>query len=247
MAVRIDAVLTDNQIKEMKAIPPNSWFTQFIFTNMKSPDHPKKSLAINNKMKQDMVNDWISKYVKGKRVLDLFSANGGFSIIAALSGAKTVVGLEFSKERIECAEFVTRIINPTLDCEIVFTHGDVYCLKDYFKEPFDVVLCLGGLYHVADPAYILRQIRSVTKERLIVQTSQVLPRKGNWARFVVRTKDKTADGLTSIRERYGTWHYSIDCIRELLLHGGFKVIEERIPPKKKRNRFPWYIANCEIL
>ena len=33
-------------------------------------------------------------------MLDLFSANEDFSIIAALAGAKEVIGVEFSQERI---------------------------------------------------------------------------------------------------------------------------------------------------
>ena len=61
-----------------------------------------------------MVSDWITNSVKGKRVLDLFSANGGFSLIAALAGAKEVVGVEYSQERIQCAEFVINKIRSKL-------------------------------------------------------------------------------------------------------------------------------------
>ncbi|GMQ78947.1 MAG: hypothetical protein BMS9Abin02_1496 [Anaerolineae bacterium] len=245
MAVRIDTDLTENEMSSMVGIPPESWFTQFIYRNVESPTHPNRSLTINNEMKQMMVADWITNYAKGKRVLDLFCANGGFSLIAALSGAKEVIGIDYSQERIKCAEFVASTIRLQSDCRIEFKQGDVYDIGTMLDEPFDVVFCFGGLYHIADPAYVLRQIRRLTKERLILQTSQVLPLRYNWARFKVRRQDWTAVGMTSIRGGYGTWQLSPGCLRELLLHGGFRVIEERQPPLLKRRRFPWYLADCE--
>ena len=140
MVVRIDIDLSTREIEEMAAIPPTSWFTSFEFKNSKSPVHPNHSLAVNNEMKQEMVSDWIANSVKGKRVLDLFSANGGFSIIAALAGAKEVIGVEFSQERIQCAEFVVDKVRSKLDTKIEFIEGDVYDIDKYFDEPFDVVM-----------------------------------------------------------------------------------------------------------
>ena len=227
----------------MAEIPGNSWFTRVLWRNAASPVHPDTNLAENNEMKQAMVNDWILESVVKKRVLDLFSANGGFSVLAAIAGASEVVGVELSEERVRCAEFVASTVPST--CPISFRVADVYQLSESFSEPFDVVLCLGGLYHVADPAYVLRQIRAVTAGRMILQTSQVISNRGNRATFRVRRRDAVQRGKTSIRGGYGTWHFSPACLRELLLHGGFKVIEERRPPRWKRRRFPWFLANCE--
>jgi SAM-dependent methyltransferase len=243
MTLRLDIKLTESEKTAMAAIPSTSWFTQVVYRNDESPIHPNRQLAENNEMKQAMVNDWVAESVKGKRVLDLFSGNGAFAFFAALAGAKEVVGVEYSEERIKCAEFVASTIQS--DCRIEFKHGDVYKITDYFEEPFDVVLCLGGLYHIGDPAFVLRQIRSLAKERLILQTSQVLPSHGNWAKFIVRRQGKSKEGMTSIRGGYGTWHCSPGCLRELLLHGGFNIIEERRPPWPKRRRFNWYLALCE--
>lgn len=245
MTLRLDIELTDSQKTAMAEIPPAFWFTQVVYRNAASPIHPNRRLAENNEMKQSLLTDWITKSVKGKRVLDLFSANGAFAFLAALGGAREVVGVEYSEDRVKCAEFVASTLGE--ECKIEFKRGDVYNLAGTFDEPFDVVQCFGGLYHVADPALVLRQARSLTKERLILQTSQVLPLPGNWAKFRVRRQDRTKDGMTSVRGGYGTWHYSPGCLRELLLHGGFRVLEERRPPWSKRGRFPWYLACCEPL
>jgi tRNA (mo5U34)-methyltransferase len=243
MALQLDIELTEGQKAAMAAIPATSWFTQVVYRNARSPLHPNTQLAENNELKLLMVRDWITTAVPGKRVLDLFSGNGVFSVVAALAGAREVVGVEFAEDRVRCAEFVASTL-PS-DCRFVFKHGDVYRIAEYFKEPFDVVLCFGGLYHIADPAFILRQIGTLTRERLILQTSQVLPLPGNWATFRLRRRDRTQEGLASIRAGSGTWHYSPGCVRELLRHGGFRVREERRPSWPKRRRFPWYLADCE--
>ena len=242
MTLRLETDLTPAQQAEMAGIPATSWFTSVAWRNAASPVHPDRRLAENNEMKQAMLNEWVAEAVRGRRVLDLFSANGAFSVFAALAGATEVVGVEFAEERVRCAEFVARTVRS--DCRISFIHGDVYKLAEYFPAPFDVVLCFGGMYHVADPGHVLRQIRAVTRERLILQTSQVLFRRGNWAKFIVRRQDQTTAGLTSIRGGYGTWHCTPGCLRELLLHGGFEIVEERTPPWRKRKRFPWYLARC---
>jgi tRNA (mo5U34)-methyltransferase len=245
MALRLDIELTEDQKATMAKVPATAWFTQIIFRNAESPLHPVAALAENNELKLAMVGDWIAAGVSGKRVLDLFSGNGVFSVVAALAGAREVVGVEFVEERVRCAEFVASTLQS--DCRFVFKHGDVYRIGEYFDEPFDVVLCLGGLYHIADPAFILRQIGSLTRERLILQTSQVLPLPGNWAKFRLRRRDRIEEGLTSIRGGSGTWRYSPGCLRALLQHGGFRIVEARQPPWRARRRFPWYLANCEPL
>lgn len=245
MTLRLDVSLTDEQKTVMAGIPATTWFTPVAYRNATSPMHPDPRLAENNQLKQAMTGDWIAESVQGKRVLDLFSANGGFSVLAAEAGASEVVGIEFSEERVRCAEFLASTV-PS-GSRISFRVGDVYKIADYFDRPFDVVLCLGGLYHVADPAYVLRQIRAVTKERLILQTAQVLTYPGNRAKFAVRRQAGAHEGKTSIRGGHGTWHYSPTCLRELLKHGGFQIADERQPAVWKRRRFPWYLALCKPL
>jgi 2-polyprenyl-3-methyl-5-hydroxy-6-metoxy-1,4-benzoquinol methylase len=242
MTLCLDVELDSQQQLELNTLPAAVWFTQVKFRNAESPSHPERALAENNAAKQAFVQDWITREVAGKRVLDLFSANGAFAVQAALAGAREVVGLEYDAERVRCAQFVASTlpehIRPRFLC------GDVYRMREYFDEPFDVVLCLGGLYHIADPAYLLSQIRGMLRGRLILQTAQVLPLWGKWARFGIRRRDKRSQGLSSVRGGYGTWSLSPGCLRELLEHSGFDVLEERRPTWRKRFRFPWYGAVC---
>ena len=93
----------------MSRLPAESWFTSVDFKNASSPRHPSsKKLEANNEMKRGLVSSWIRSQVKGERVLDLFCANGAFSVEAAIAGAREVVGVDFSQERVDCARFSGR-------------------------------------------------------------------------------------------------------------------------------------------
>lgn len=245
MALHLAFSLNEAQKAAMRSIPTHSWFTSITWENATSPTHPNRRLAENNIKKLELTRDWIVGSVKGKRVLDLFCANGAFSFIAALAGAREVCGIDYSQDRIDCAKFVASTIHS--GCDLRFLQGNVYDISEFFDQPFDVVLCLGGLYHVADPALILTKIRDLTNDRLIFQTSQVLPYSENIAKFTVRQADQTQMGMTSIRGGQGTWHYSPSCLHELLLHAGFGITDERYPASQERDRFPWFLANCQPL
>src|SRR5215213_2469452 len=145
MAYRLDIELTDSQKAEMADIPAEAWFTSVDFSNVKSPRHPaskRMDLDSNSEMKRRLMLSWIENSVGGKRVLDLFCANGVFSLEAALAGAKEVVGIDFSPERVKCAQFLASTLEDKVGCSFSFMAGDVYELSDLVSEPFDVVLAL---------------------------------------------------------------------------------------------------------
>jgi len=228
-------------------MPAAGWFTAVDFRNAISPRHPDPigTLGDNNEMKRRLVMPWIAEGVRGKRVLDLFCANGTFSVEAGLAGAREVVGVDYSPERIECARFLASTVEDKIDCAFTFVSGDIYELPRLVTGPFDVVLAFGGLYHVADPAFVLRKIRALTRERLIVQTSNIINLPGTWGRFEVRRTDGSAHGRTSIRPGHGAWRLSVGCFEALLRHARFHVVESTRPPWLARRRYPWYCAVAE--
>ena len=246
MSLNLDIDLTLQEQETMARIPAEAWFTQVKFRNATSPRHPEADfLDPNHELKRKLVMPWIAAQVKGKRVLDLFCANGAFSFETALAGATQVVGMESSPERIECARFIASTLNGKGICVAPdFVTGDVYDLARTFTEPFDVVLCLGGLYHIPDPPHVLSQIRSLTKERLIVQTSSILAKRGNWAKFIVR-EDQRNRGLTSVVGGRGAWFFTVTCFENMLRHAGFRIVQSAQPDYFKRRRFPWYCAVAE--
>jgi 2-polyprenyl-3-methyl-5-hydroxy-6-metoxy-1,4-benzoquinol methylase len=240
----LDYDLTAAQKAELARIPSEAWFTSFEFRNARSPNHTgaDPQLDSNHQMKMRLIMPWIKSAVKGKRVLDIFCANGAFAVEAALAGAREVVGIDFSKERVDCANFLASTLVGKIEAIPKFITGNVYEVAHHVSEPFDVVLAVGGLYHVADPPYVLKQIHKVTRELLIVQTSSILPGQGNRAQFTVRRKDLTSKGLSSIRGGYGAWSMSAACFEEILYHSQFHIVESSRPPVFARRKFPWYCA-----
>lgn len=239
----LDLDLTPTEMAELEAVDPGAWFTGVGFRNASTPRHPHSAvLEENNTFKQAQVADWLARVVPGRRVLDTFCANGAFSFRAAELGASSVVGVDFEQKRIDAANLVAHIARDHgIDWDIDFSQLDMYEVGRRFQEPFDVVLCLGGLYHVADPAYILSQLRPLTAQWLVVQTSNVLPLPGRIGRFKVR-QDLTGEGLSSVRGGHGAWSFTAACFREMLRHAGFEVVDERRPKLTKALRFPWYSA-----
>jgi tRNA (mo5U34)-methyltransferase len=240
----IDATLTPEEIARLGAVDPGAWFTQVKFNNAMTPSHPHGTvLESNNRYKQLQIDDLMQRVVPGRRVLDTFCANGVFSFRAAQLGAVSVVGVDFEQSRVDAGVLVADLARTHgQSWDVEFEGLDMYNVGSRFHgTTFDVVLCLGGLYHVADPPFILSQLRKLTEEWLIVQTSNVLPLPGRIARFKVRN-DMTAEGLSSVRGGQGAWSFSASTFREMLRHAAFEVVEEHQPPFAKRIRFPWYCA-----
>ena len=91
---------------------------------------------------------------KGKRVLDLFSYTGGFSVSAAVSGASDVTGVDIKREWLELAERNTAL-NSVAD-KVNFIEGDAFAvLKDICErgEKFDIV--------ILDPPSFLKSRESI--------------------------------------------------------------------------------------
>lgn len=240
-------LLTSDESLAMSQIAPDTWFTQVSFANAVSPRCQQAGvLDVNHEMKKSLMLPWIRQIVPGKRVLDLFCANGGFSIECALAGAREVVGIEFDAERVRCAQFLAGVLKRNGMVVPEFHVGDVYTLNEHSKRPFDVVLCMGGLYHIADPPYVLSQIRNLMTESLIIQTSGILPGPSNRATFVIR-EDQTSKGLTSLRGGRGVWKVSVSCFRSMLRHARLRVLQDKQPRLWQRRRFPWYCALAEPL
>jgi SAM-dependent methyltransferase len=99
----------------------------------------------------------------GKSVLDVGSAHGYFSFEAEARGAARVVGAEIAEERFRDALLLKEIKGSSVE----FIQRDI--VRDPLDEQFDYVLLLNVLHHLYDPIGALRQLASITRERLIIE------------------------------------------------------------------------------
>lgn len=98
-----------------------------------------------------------------RSVLELFCADGFYSVRAALAGANAVRGVDLDEDNLRKARLIADVLG--LD-QMRFDAADVFDVDDQV----DVAICAGGLYHVSDPAGLVQQLRGQVRHHLVVQT-----------------------------------------------------------------------------
>jgi hypothetical protein len=110
---------------------------------------------------------------EGASVLDLASHDGRWSLAALKTGAARVVGIEGRPELVASAESTFHHYGIPRD-RYRFVAGDLYDALAEVDLRFDVVLCLGFLYHTLRYGELMHRIRAVNPRFLVVDTI-VLP------------------------------------------------------------------------
>jgi SAM-dependent methyltransferase len=96
-------------------------------------------------------------------VLELFCADGFYGLRAAQRGARRVVGVDTDPQEVAKARLAAKLLGVT---GAEFRVADVFLTSDRAS----VGVCAGGLYHLSDPARLLRQLRDQVADALVVQT-----------------------------------------------------------------------------
>lgn len=106
--------------------------------------------------------------LKGRRVLDLACNAGWWSLAAIRAGADYVYGVDGRATHVEKANdvFSTYGVEPH---RYRFETRNVFEVDD--AGEFDIVLCLGLLYHVAKPFELFERISGWNRDLLVVDTA----------------------------------------------------------------------------
>jgi SAM-dependent methyltransferase len=99
----------------------------------------------------------------GKSVLDVGPALGYFCFEAEARGAARIVGVELRDDRFRDAILLKEIKRSNVE----FIQRDI--VLDPIEEQFDFVLLLNVLHHLYEPFRALRQLASITRERLVLE------------------------------------------------------------------------------
>jgi 2-polyprenyl-3-methyl-5-hydroxy-6-metoxy-1,4-benzoquinol methylase len=108
--------------------------------------------------------------LKGKRVLDLACNAGYWSLAAIEAGADYVYGLEGRQMHVDQANLVFEI-NKVEPKRYRFVTGDIFRTDFTPLGKFDIVLCLGLLYHVSKPVELMEKIVSCNTDTLVIDSS----------------------------------------------------------------------------
>lgn len=117
-----------------------------------------------------IIKDISSEEMGSLRVLDLGSNEGLYTIELGLQGVKSAVGVEGREANLKKAEFVKDVLKLN---NIQFFQDDVRNLSQQKYGRFDVVLCLGLLYHLdaCDTLRLIEKIYAMCEKALIIDTN----------------------------------------------------------------------------
>lgn len=110
--------------------------------------------------------------IKGRTFLDVGCGSGQYSIEVAKRGASKVVGIDIAESMLQlCRQFAQR---EGVEGRCAFLHTDLLLYEP--EETFDVSIGMGLFDYICDPLPVLKQLRRVTKDRVIVS----FPRFWTW-------------------------------------------------------------------
>jgi SAM-dependent methyltransferase len=115
------------------------------------------------------VVDLLGGTLRGKRVLDLGCNAGYWSLCAILDGCEYVLGIDGRPMHIEQANLVFEVkgVDPQ---RYDFRCANLFDVMDDAPGRFDIVLCLGLLYHVSKPMSLLEWIAGLNTDLLVIDT-----------------------------------------------------------------------------
>lgn len=164
--------MDDQQIKDrIEAFP--RWHYRFDLAGHRTPIYnPKAAVRHRNRARYffDPMVELFGGSLRGKRVLDLGCNAGWWSLKAIEAGADYVLGVDGRRMHVEQSEFVFGVKGVERD-RYDFVEANLFDLDFERYGEFDVVLCLGLLYHVSKPVDLMERIGSVGRDLLVVDTA----------------------------------------------------------------------------
>jgi tRNA (mo5U34)-methyltransferase len=153
--------------------------------------------------------------LRGRSVLDL-GCNAGFWALCAIeAGCDFVLGIDGRRMHIEQSEFVFEAKGVDRS-RYRFVEADVFDYRYADERPFDVVLCLGLLYHVNRPIDLLQTAAGANTDLLVIDTT-VSKERG--ASFELKF-DNTDDPRDALRTSAVLWP-TVGAVTEMMRHLGY--------------------------
>ena len=129
----------------------------------------------------------------GKRVLDLGCNAGYWSLAAIEEGADFVLGIDGRQMHIDQANLVFSVKGVEAT-RYRFELSDIFELK-LAEDPFDIVLCLGLLYHVSRPFELLERIATWNHDMLVIDTTLDTTARGSYFRIAPQDLDNPRNAV----------------------------------------------------
>lgn len=110
--------------------------------------------------------------IENRSFLDVGCGSGRYCLELCLRGGRKVVGIDISPLMINLAKNITKKYNCESKCEFIV--GGIFNYES--NEIFDITLGLGLLDYVKEPLPLLKKMRELTKDKVILS----FPRLNTW-------------------------------------------------------------------
>jgi tRNA (mo5U34)-methyltransferase len=160
----------DKEVLRARVDSYRPWHYEFDLDGVITPVY--KQEAVNRHMQRRRIGfepliDVAGGSLRGRRVLDLGCNSGWWSLAALEAGADFVLGIDGRQLHIDQANLV-------FDVKGVDTTRYSFELGNIFEYPheqqFDVVLCLGLMYHIAKPLELFEIFSRVGASLVLIDT-----------------------------------------------------------------------------
>ena len=159
------------QLKQRIAAFPR-WHYQFEFEGGVTTPIAKPAEMNRHEQRRRYFFDALLKVnggsLAGRRVLDLGCNAGFWSLQAIEAGADFVLGVDGRQMHVEQAELVfgAKGVDPA---RYRFEEANIF--EHEFTESFDIVLCLGLMYHISKPVELFEIFAAVDAGIVVIDTS----------------------------------------------------------------------------
>jgi tRNA (mo5U34)-methyltransferase len=148
------------------------WHYQFDLRGSLTPIRPPERANAHEQRRRYFMEPLSELYggsLKGKRVLDLGCNAGFWSLDALERGADFVLGLDGRRMHIDQANFVFEVKEIDKD-RYDFREANVFDFAYEEFGDFDIVLCLGLVYHLNKPVELMETIARVNSDVVVIDT-----------------------------------------------------------------------------
>lgn len=154
----------------------------------------------------------------GVSVADIGASNGYFSFALAQRGAKVAA---FDYRHKDNSGFgLAQFINDIKGIPHIQANVLELCPEKHWT--YDIVLCLGLLYHTPDPYMALARCASLAKDRIFVESYCDPLAHPLTMRFLPDAERFPGEGQPNA-DRSNYWRFSPDCLKAMLVDNGFAV------------------------
>lgn len=202
-----------------------NWHCNFPVNELSIDSSEGKILAVERRI-QELAKRF---NIKDKRILELGCLEGEHSLLLQQLGAREVIAIEGRKDSfLKCL----LVKNSFILNKCKFLYGDINETLSVLKDPFDLCLAVGILYHLEDPVTVIYRIAALVDS--IFAWTHYIPKAAegsDYSKIIYRgytyrgkyVKEDTRDYLSGIQKK-SFLIYEED-LWKLLKDVGFKDIE----------------------